>query len=62
MFKNAERIGKTIEQLIKVAEEIKNEERKQELITVIHGLAKVHQNVLGDLTQHQQNHSKIMVK
>lgn len=49
MFKNAEKIGKTIETLMKTADDL-SEERKYELLNVIHKLSKVHQNVLGDLT------------
>lgn len=48
MFKNAEKIGKTIDTLIKMSSDL-SQERQQELVYVIHELSKVHQNVLGDL-------------
>lgn len=55
MFKNAEKISKTIDQLIKVTEDLENQERKDELLQVIHQLSVVHQNVLGDLTRSVYN-------
>ncbi|WP_018934328.1 hypothetical protein [Gracilibacillus lacisalsi] len=51
MFKNAEKISKAMDMLIKVTEELENQERKDEMVNVIHDLSKVHQNVLGDLTR-----------
>lgn len=54
MFKTAERIGKNIESLMKIVSELKNEDRKNELLVVIHELSKVHQNVLGDLTKEKE--------
>ncbi|SET84293.1 hypothetical protein SAMN05216389_1383 [Oceanobacillus limi] len=50
MFKNAEKISKAIDNLIKIADGLEKDERKQELVNVIHELSCVHQNVLGDLT------------
>ncbi|WP_153401954.1 hypothetical protein [Gracilibacillus oryzae] len=49
MFKNAEKLSKCLDQLIKVTEELENQERIDELVNVIHQLSIVHQNVLGDL-------------
>ena len=51
MFKNVEKISKCMDQLIKVTEELNNQERKEELTEAIHKLSIVHQNVLGDLTK-----------
>lgn len=51
MFKNVEKISKCMDQLIKVAEELNNQERKEELTEAIHKLSIVHQNVLGDLAR-----------
>lgn len=51
MFKTVEKISKLLDQLIKLTDELENEERKHELINVIHGLSKVQQNVIGDMTK-----------
>lgn len=56
MFKNAEKISKTIDQLIKVTDDLENQERKDELLQVIHQLSIVHQNVLGDLAKEKHPH------
>ncbi|UFT98074.1 hypothetical protein KO561_12765 [Radiobacillus kanasensis] len=49
MFKNAEKISKAMDMLIKVTEELDNQERKDQMVAVIHDLSGVHQAVLGDL-------------
>lgn len=51
MFKDVEKISKLIDQLMKLANELENKERKNEMICVIHQLSKVQQNVLGDLAK-----------
>ncbi len=50
MFKDAEKISKAIDNLIKITDGLEKEERRQEMVNVIHNLSCVHQNVLGDLT------------
>ena len=51
MFKNVERISKLIDQMMKLTEELDNKERKNEMVNVIHQLAEVQKNLLGDLTK-----------
>lgn len=51
MFKDVEKISKLIDQLMKLANELENKERKNEMICVIHQLAAVQKNVLGDLAK-----------
>lgn len=51
MFKNVERISKLIDQLMKLTEELDNKERKNEMVNVIHQLAEVQKNLLGDLAK-----------
>ncbi|MDC3414244.1 hypothetical protein [Terrihalobacillus insolitus] len=49
MFKNAEKISKAIDILIKVTDDLEKEERKDQMVNVIHDLSVAHQAVLGDL-------------
>lgn len=51
VFKNVERISKLIDQMMKLTEELDNQERKNEMVNVIHQLAEVQKNLLGDLTK-----------
>lgn len=51
MFKNVEKISKLMDQLIKLTDELENVERKNEMVNVIHQLAEVQKNLLGDLTK-----------
>lgn len=55
MFKNAEKISKAIDMLIKVTDDLEKEERKDQLVNVIHELSGVHQAVLGDLRKPEAN-------
>jgi len=54
-LKEANRIGRTIDNLMKITDDLEKNERKTELINVIHQLSIVHQNVLGDLTRDTVN-------
>lgn len=49
MFKNSEKISKAIDLLMKVTDDLENQERKDQLVNVLHDLSGVHQNVMGDL-------------
>lgn len=55
MFKNAERISRAIDNLIKITSDLKAQERKDEMTVVIHELSRVHQHVLGDLIGENKN-------
>ncbi|QDP40788.1 hypothetical protein [Radiobacillus deserti] len=55
MFKNAEKISKAMDMLIKVTDELEKLERKEQLVAVIHELSVVHQGVLGDLRTYAHN-------
>ncbi|WP_163538344.1 hypothetical protein [Gracilibacillus sp. YIM 98692] len=59
MFKNAEKISKCMDQLIKVTDDLDNQERKDELASVIHELSIVHQHVLGDVVKKDQPQGKV---
>lgn len=51
VLKEANRIGRTIDTLMKITDDLERQERKDELINVIHQLSVVHQNVLLDITK-----------
>lgn len=49
MFKNAEKISKAIDLLMKVTDDLESKERKNQMVNVLHDLSGAHQAVLGDL-------------
>lgn len=49
MFKTTDRISKAMDMVIKAAEELKNEERKQQAIEVAHQISVLHSNCFDDL-------------
>lgn len=49
MFKTTEKINKAMDLIIKAAEEMKNEERKEQALNVIHELSLLHSDCFNDL-------------